>query len=115
MVHEGLTHQFHDVMQQWRRDVGAGTHVFLGRSTEKKLRFFEKFRRVDLDFVFFLAASSDLQRMCEVFGNQRCYLRRPLQLPHLPQSVWQPPPLHGQQLQGPHQTGRSSAGLLQLT
>lgn len=37
MVHEGLTHQFHDVMQQWRRDVGPGTHVFLGSSTETEV------------------------------------------------------------------------------
>lgn len=31
MTHEGLSHQFDLVMQQWRRDIGRGTHVFLGK------------------------------------------------------------------------------------
>lgn len=32
MVHEGSTHEFDHVMQQWRKDVGPGTHVFLGKN-----------------------------------------------------------------------------------
>lgn len=31
MTHEGLSHQFDLVTQQWRRDIGRGTHVFLGK------------------------------------------------------------------------------------
>ncbi|XP_075884804.1 putative ATP-dependent RNA helicase TDRD12 isoform X2 [Nelusetta ayraudi] len=34
MAHEGSTHEFDHVMQQWRRDVGPGTHVFLVTSSE---------------------------------------------------------------------------------
>lgn len=37
MTHEGLTHQFASVIQQWRKDVGPGIHVFLGKSR----RFFD--------------------------------------------------------------------------
>jgi len=32
-THEGLTHQFDIVMQQWRKDIGPGTHVILGKPT----------------------------------------------------------------------------------
>lgn len=51
--------------------------------------------------------SSDLQRVFEVSGNQRCHLCRPLWLSHLPQSVWQPALLHGRQLQRPLQTSKT--------
>ncbi|XP_068458572.1 putative ATP-dependent RNA helicase TDRD12 isoform X2 [Clinocottus analis] len=33
-THEGLTHQFDFVMQQWRKDIGPGTHVILVTSSE---------------------------------------------------------------------------------
>ncbi|XP_054475841.1 putative ATP-dependent RNA helicase TDRD12 isoform X2 [Anoplopoma fimbria] len=33
-THEGLTHQFDFVIQQWRKDVGPGTHVILVTTSE---------------------------------------------------------------------------------
>ncbi|XP_034077670.1 putative ATP-dependent RNA helicase TDRD12 [Gymnodraco acuticeps] len=33
-THEGLTHQFDFVVQQWRKDIGPGTHVILVTSSE---------------------------------------------------------------------------------
>ncbi|KAM6926635.1 putative ATP-dependent RNA helicase TDRD12 [Lycodopsis pacificus] len=33
-THEGLTHQFDFVIQQWRKDIGRGTHVILVTTTE---------------------------------------------------------------------------------
>ncbi|XP_056272378.1 putative ATP-dependent RNA helicase TDRD12 isoform X2 [Pseudoliparis swirei] len=33
-THEGLTHQFDVVMQQWRKDIGPGTHVILVTTSE---------------------------------------------------------------------------------
>ncbi|KAK9516144.1 hypothetical protein VZT92_024097 [Zoarces viviparus] len=33
-THEGLTHQFDFVIQQWRKDIGPGTHVILVTTTE---------------------------------------------------------------------------------
>ncbi|XP_044049258.1 putative ATP-dependent RNA helicase TDRD12 isoform X2 [Siniperca chuatsi] len=33
-THEGLTHQFEFVIQQWRKDIGTGTHVILVTTNE---------------------------------------------------------------------------------
>uniref|UniRef100_UPI0037E94DDE putative ATP-dependent RNA helicase TDRD12 n=1 Tax=Semicossyphus pulcher TaxID=241346 RepID=UPI0037E94DDE len=33
-THEGLTHQFDFVVQQWRKDIGSGTHIILVTTTE---------------------------------------------------------------------------------
>lgn len=30
-THEGLTHEFDFVIQQWRKDIGPSTHVILGK------------------------------------------------------------------------------------
>ncbi len=32
-THEGLTHQFDFVIQQWRKDIGPSTHVILGKQS----------------------------------------------------------------------------------
>lgn len=34
-THEGLTHQFDSVVQQWRKDFGPRTQVILGNVTVK--------------------------------------------------------------------------------
>uniref|UniRef100_A0A665TAV9 RNA helicase n=1 Tax=Echeneis naucrates TaxID=173247 RepID=A0A665TAV9_ECHNA len=34
MAHEGLTHQFDHVSQQWRKEIGPGTHILLGITSE---------------------------------------------------------------------------------
>lgn len=34
-THEGLTHQFDFVIQQWKKDIGPSTHVILGKHGDR--------------------------------------------------------------------------------
>lgn len=105
-THEGLTHQFDFVVQQWRKVIGPRTHIILGKHgehhpQERRLNFFTE-NEISC-FVHcgcvWLLTPSDHQRVSEVSGNQRCNLCRPLRLPHFPQSIRQQTLLHGWQLQ----------------
>lgn len=99
MTHEGLSHQFDPVMQQWRRGIGRGTHVFLGKL---QMLLFTAVHRASVSSSFMLSLTcSDHRRLSEESGGQRRHLRRPLQLPQFSRSLRPPALLPGRELQEP--------------
>lgn len=116
-THEGLTHQFDFVIQQWKKDIGPGTQVILGnlKTILPPVNTFAtawisslNANSAAVPLCFCCLTCSDDQWVSEVSWDQGCNLCHSLRLSQFPQTVWQPTFLHGWKLQKPLRTSKSS-------